>query len=139
MKAFYWAMLAALTWGCVPLIEKMGLMKINPYAGLFFRCWGVILGMVFLFIWKSSEIKSSFSPLPTGFVYLILGGFLASVVGQIFFYNALKSGEASRVVPVSGAYPLISFLLAVFLLGEQVTVAKCIGVVFVLAGVFLLK
>ena len=59
--------------------------------------------------------------------------------GQIFFYNALKLGEASRVVPLGATYPLISFILAVFLLGEKFTLAKLGGIILVLSGIFLLK
>ena len=72
-------------------------------------------------------------------VLVLLGGFLASVVGQVFFYHALKTGESSKVVPLAATYPLVSFILGVILLGEKVTFAKTGGIIFILLGVFLLK
>ena len=139
MNPFYWALGAALIWGCVPLIEKFGLMKIDPYTGLIYRCLGVAVGLIVLPLWKTEAIQWPFPEKSLGMICLMMGGFLASVVGQIFFYNALKTGEASRVVPLAGAYPLVSFILGVILLGEKLTLAKLGGIGFVLMGVFLLK
>jgi len=139
MKPYLWAILTALTWGCVPLIEKVGLVKIDPIIGLFYRCMGVIIGITLLLMFRGQDIKASLSQLPVGAAFLVLGGFLASVVGQMFFYHALKSGEASRVVPISGAYPLITFVLGMLFLHEKITLAKAGGIACILTGVFLLK
>ncbi|NQV04490.1 MAG: EamA family transporter, partial [Candidatus Omnitrophica bacterium] len=70
---------------------------------------------------------------------LVLGGFMASILGQIFFYNALKAGEASKVVPIAGIYPLVAFFLGVIFLGECFTIVKVCGVIFVVLGLFLLR
>lgn len=139
MSPFTWALLTAVTWGLVPLIEKMGLLKVDPLVGIFYRCFGVMIGIIVLFAVKAPAIKQSFTDLHPGMLYLALGGFLASVVGQIFFYHALKTGDASRVVPLAGAYPLISFILGVVLLGEKVTLSKAGGMAFIIMGVMLLK
>lgn len=140
MNAFFWAGLTALTWGLVPMIEKCGLAKLPPQVGLFYRSWGVIVGMVILFLMNSKAIRASWQEgTPPGLALLVFGGFLASIVGQIFFYNALKTGELSRVVPVAAAYPLISFLLGVLFFGEQLSWAKAGGLALVIGGVILLK
>lgn len=139
MKSFYWALLASLIWGCVPALEKLGLAKIPVFAGLFYRCLGVLIGVVLLLSFQLGSIRYAFSVSKTGLLYLIAGGFLASVLGQIFFYQALKNGEASTVVPVAASYPIISFLIGTLFLGEPLTLAKAGGVLFVVLGVFLLK
>jgi bacterial/archaeal transporter family protein len=139
MTPFTWALLTAITWGFVPVIEKLGLVKLNPMVGLFYRCLGVIFGIVFLLLLKGQEIRSSFAQLHGGMALLIGGGFLASVVGQIFFYNALKAGEASKVVPLAAAYPLVSFILGVLFLSEKVSAAKITGLFLIVLGIFFLK
>lgn len=138
MKTLIWAILTALIWGGVPIIEKIGLMKAPAMVGLFYRSLGVMIGITVLLMMQSQEIRASFRNFDGRMIYLILGGFLASFLGQIFFYHALKSGDASRVVPVSGSYPLITFLLGVLILGEKFTLAKAGGVALVVVGVFLL-
>lgn len=139
MNSFLWAILTAVIWGVVPLLEKSGLFKIDPIVGLFYRCLGVMIGIVLLFLFKGAEIRQSLGNFHAGMTLLIAGGFLASILGQVFFYQALKTGEASKVVPLAGIYPLVSFILGVMILGEKVTLAKVGGMSLILMGVFLLK
>jgi len=138
MNAGMWALLTACIWGVVPILEKTGLVKTDPFTGLFFRSMGVILGVLLLavFFVKPSNIKGV--DLRSA-ALLVLAGFLASFVAQITFYHGLSSGEVSKVVPISGTYPLIAFILGVLVLGEAVTVAKIAGIVLVVAGVVLLR
>ncbi|MBL7132374.1 MAG: EamA family transporter [Candidatus Omnitrophica bacterium] len=138
--AFFWAMLSAIVWGIVPILEKIGLSKVHPDTGLFLRCFGVIFGAAILLILKFNSLKIELASVSTKTVFfLISGGFLASFVAQLFFYRALKLGEASKVVPVGAMYPLVAFILALIFLGEKFTIAKFFGLCFVLLGVALLR
>ncbi|RKY32122.1 MAG: hypothetical protein DRP74_03315 [Candidatus Omnitrophota bacterium] len=138
MNAFYWAIIAALLWGIVPVLEKVGLTKVQPLAGLFYRCLGVLIGLflLLLFLVKPQQIKSVDFRSAS---FLITAGFLASFVAQIAFYSGLKSGEVSRVVPIAGSFPLISFILGIFFLSESITPMKFLGVILVTMGVWALK
>ncbi|HQP91343.1 MAG TPA: EamA family transporter [Candidatus Omnitrophota bacterium] len=139
MKSFYFAIFTAILWGIVPAFEKIGLSKLSPQAGIFIRCLAVSLGSLTLFIFKP-DVVGEIAKTPFKYISLIiLGGFTANFLGQLLFYNALKNGDVSRVVPVAGAYPLISFILGILILGEKLTVMKSFGIVCILAGVLLLK
>jgi len=131
-------MITACIWGVVPVLEKLGLAKTEPFVALFYRCFGVILGILFLgiFVLKPGEIKAV--P-PRSIVLLVTAGFLASFAAQITFYHALKIGDVSRVVPISGAYPLIAFLMGILVLGEAVTLMKVLGMLMIIGGVWMLK
>ncbi|MFH2144952.1 MAG: EamA family transporter [Candidatus Omnitrophota bacterium] len=138
MNAFLWAILAACIWGVVPLLEKVGLNKIDAITGLFYRCFGVVIGLLFLGVFilspqqiKSVDVKSA--------ALLVLAGFLASFVAQIAFYHGLKLGEISRVVPVSGIYPVFAFIFGILILGEGISLLKCLGIILAVLGVWLLK
>ena len=139
MKAFYFALMTALVWGIVPIMEKMGVSRIAPMAGLFLRSCGVIIGISVLAVFNTQALKTALKADPRTILLLAAGGFMASIVGQIFFYNALKIGEASKVVPVAGIYPLVAFLIAIIFLGETITIAKVIGMTSILAGLYLLR
>lgn len=139
MKAFYFAVMTALIWGMVPVLEKLGLARIAPFAGLLIRSCGVIIGATMIAVFNNGALKAALKADPKTLFFLVAGGFLASVIGQMFFYNALKSGETSRVVPIAGTYPLVSFLLGIIFLGESITGVKLAGVSFVLLGLFLLR
>jgi len=139
MKAFYLALMTALVWGIVPILEKTGLVRIQPLAGLLVRSFGVIIGASILAIFNKGAFKVALKAEPHTLFFLVLAGIMASVVGQIFFYNALKTGEASKVVPIAGTYPLVTFLLGIIFLGESLTPLKVSGVIFVIFGLFLLR
>lgn len=138
MTALGWAFLAALVWGVVPLVEKWGLAKVEPLPGLFYRCIGVVLGLLLiaLFMVKPSEILQVDR---RSAALLILGGLLASVLAQYFFYSGLKAGEMSRVVVIAASYPLITFALGTWVLGESLTPAKAAGAILIVGGVWLLR
>lgn len=139
MQAFHWAILTALVWGAAPLFEKMGIAKIDPLPGLFLRIFGVLFGMMLLLIFKFDIVKEAMSARPQTILFIMMGGFLASIVGQMFFYRALKMGEVSRMVPLAATYPVVTFILGVIFLSEKITLAKLGGVALIVSGIFLLK
>lgn len=139
MKGFYFALITAVVWGIVPIFEKMGVSRIMPLAGVMIRSLGVIIGVSILAMFNNQAFRTALKAEPRTIFFLAIGGLLASIVGQIFFYNALKTGEASKLVPVAGVYPLVTFILGVIFLGESFTAAKICGVVFVVLGLFLLR
>jgi len=68
----------------------------------------------------------------------VLGGFLASIVAQMFFYQGLKIGQVSKMVPLSGTYPLVAFLLGAVIFRESITPLKVLGVSLISLGVWAL-
>lgn len=139
MKPFYFALATAIIWGIVPILEKIGLSRLSPQAGIFVRCLSVAAGAVVLLSFKPA-ILAELRGTPLPFILLIIvGGFSANFLGQLLFYFALKGGDVSRVVPVAGAYPLVSFLMGILILGEKITLAKSMGIGFVVVGIFLLR
>lgn len=139
MKAYYFALITACIWGIAPILEKIGLGKIEPLSGLLIRSLGVVIGATLLIIFRTQALRGALAADAKTFFYLLLGGILASFLGQLFFYRALKTGQTSQVVPLAATYPLVSFLIAVFFLQEQLTLQKVIGVLLVISGVLLLK
>ncbi len=138
MQAFGYALLTALLWGIAPVIEKIGLRKIDASVGLFYRGFSAVIGMCVVGIICAStgtSLKAGWRPVSL----VVCGGILASFIGQFCFYRALKLGAASQVVPVAAAFPLVSFVIAVLVLHESVTPGKILGIILVIAGVIFLK
>lgn len=139
MKPFYFAVLAALVWGIAPIVEKAGLARIEPIAGVMLRSIGVMIGAIALAALNPSLLKLAFRADQKTIILLFIGGVIASILGQVFFYNALRHGEVSKMVPIAATYPLVSFLLGLLFFGEGFTAAKGLGIGFVILGVFLLR
>ena len=138
MTAFYWALITAGIWGVVPLLEKLGLGNGSPSYGVMVRSLGVALGLI-LFGWWWSPVAALRSMSWQSIVLLASGGLLASFVGQMAFYHALKTGAVSQVTPVAGAYPLVAALLGWIFLREPITLARLLGVLLIISGVWLLR
>jgi transporter family protein len=139
MSAFVMALLAALAWGTASFVEKIGLKNPDAYAGVWARNMGVFAGTMLLFFMVPNMGARVGGMGWYSFWLLAGGGCFASVLGQIFFYKALKLGEIGKVATVAGAWPLWAFLLSFFFLGEALTLKKTAGLLLVSLGVFLLR
>ena len=138
MTAFWWALLTACIWGVVPLMEKIGLGAVPPTTGVIARSLGVVIGLL-VFGWAWSPWAALTRVPWTSMALLAGGGFLASFVGQMAFYQALKSGAISQMTPVAGCYPLVAAVLGWVVLREPLTLSRGLGVVCVVIGVMLLR
>jgi len=139
MKSYTWALLATIVWGVAPVLEKIGLANAKPLAGVFLRSLAVFASALIIPLCYPGCLREIAGFNAKTITFISLGGVLASIIGSIFFYNALKLGEASRVVPITASFPLISFVLGIAVLGEGVTFSKILGLALVLGGVYLLK
>src|SRR5262245_27792120 len=54
-------------------------------------------------------------------------GAVAAVGAFVVFFIALDRGDASRVVPVTAGYPLVTVILAAIVLSEELTPPKVLG------------
>jgi transporter family protein len=57
----------------------------------------------------------------------------------VALYIALGSGEASRVIPLTSAYPVLTLLLSALVLSERITVFRGFAALVVVAGVVMLS
>ena len=139
MSVLGWSLVAALIWGIVPVMEKVGLGgPAASSAGVVVRSAGVALGA--LAVAAATSPWTAVTRMPKHSIALLaLGGLLASVVGQLAFYQALKHGDVSRVAPLVGTYPLVAALLGWWLLREPLTAMRLVGALLVVGGVLLLR
>lgn len=145
MKSFLnteWFWLAAMTaviWGFTAPLEKLGLKKVDPVTGIVARCLGAVIGIIVISALKPAvwgNLKAAgWAPV----LALVAAGICGTVLGQFTNLHALKIGEISRVSSIAGSWPLIAFIVAVFLFREKVTVEKVMGVISIVGGIVLLR
>ncbi len=73
-----------------------------------------------------------------GTAMAIVSGLLAAG-GLIVFFIALRHGAASKVVPITSAYPLVTLILSAIILAEHITVVRVFASLLVVGGVILLS
>jgi transporter family protein len=60
------------------------------------------------------------------------------VTSLILLYIALGNGEASKIIPITAAYPAVTLIGAALFLSESISLAKVGGMLLVLGGVVVL-
>lgn len=136
-KHLWWALLACLCWGIAPLFEKVGLREAHPI-------WAIIVRSTLTSLFLASFVAVRGVPFElkkwSGFTWtnVLLGAVVSVLLAQAFYFKALQGGNVSQIIPIVGAYPLVSAILAALILGERLTTAKSLGVVLVVLGIILL-
>ena len=69
--------------------------------------------------------------------WAVLSAFIV-VSSLILLYIALGNGEASKIVPITAAYPAVTLIGAALFLSESISAAKVGGMLLVLGGVVVL-
>jgi transporter family protein len=132
------ALLTAFLWGSSPIIEKLGLLRTTPLAGVAIR--SISITIILLFTLFFTNLGKQLLQVDFKTIALVaLGGIISGLLGQWAYFRALKYWEASKVVPIVGTYPLIAFIFSLTFLREELTLQKVMGVILVVVGVILLK
>lgn len=126
-----------LFWGFSPVLEKLGLRRVDPLIGLFIRTLAAFLGITFVLFLTSEYEKLKVLTL-RDFLYLAISGLMAGFLGMYFYFSLLKSHQASQIVPLTATYPLVASLLAILILKESLTLNKLLGTFLIVIGIYLL-
>jgi transporter family protein len=125
-------------WGSTPLLEKMGLKEVEPLTGILIRSGTItiVLLVVYLFNGRLHELtKISLK----NYSLFAASGIMAGLIAMWTYYYLLKAGMTSKIVPIAAAYPFITAILSIVILGEQVTFQRIIGIVFTIGGIILIQ
>src|SRR5579871_2957744 len=134
MNWIVYALVTVLMWGAWGTLGKVALRHVTwVQASLIFGLvtvlgCAVLLGMVpRASSWRAADLGAA-----------VLTGVLGSV-GLLTFYLALEHGKSSLVMPVTGLYPVLTVVLSILFLGEQITRMQIAGVVCAVAAIGLIS
>ena len=138
IQAYFFAFVTIVLWGCAPILEKLGLIKLDPTIAITLRSFVISL-CLFLYLLGAGRLPELFQADLRSLVFVGISGIFAGLLGHLTYFYALKFGEASRIVPLTGSFPLLTVLLAILLFGESLTWSKSIGAALIVAGIAFLK
>ncbi len=133
-----WRLLALASAVCAALTAifgKIGVNELNADLATFIRTC-VILFVLALLVSLKDEWQRPESLSLRGVVFLVLSG-VATGLSWMFYYQALKSGPASRVAPIDKLSVVLVTIFAVIFLGESLTWKVGLGVLLIGSGVLL--
>ena len=128
----------ALLWGATPILEKIGLIKVDPVVGITIRSAVATVGLLILTLLLGRG-RALMEVDGKGFLLFGVSGLLAGALGMWAYYAALKMEATSKIVPISASYPLVTALLSVLILREGVTLPRVIGTALIVIGIWFVK
>ena len=126
------ALLSAVFAALTSILAKVGIEGVNSNLATALRTVVVLAmawGMVFLTDAQHGIVTIS----RKSWLFLILSG-LATGASWLCYYKALQLGEASKVVPIDKLSVVITLILAVILLHENINVKSVIGSLLITVG-----
>jgi transporter family protein len=127
-----------LLWGATPILEKIGLTKVDPVVGITIRGTVAAVGLLILTLLLGRG-RALIEVDGKGFLLFGVSGLLAGALGMWAYYAALKMEATSKIVPISASYPLVTALLSVLILREGVTLPRVIGTALIVIGIWFVK
>lgn len=137
LKVFFLAIFGMICWGLAPVFGKLGLSRADPLAGLALRTYLSTGLLTIIMVVSGSWIHIKDIPRQS-WIYIGIEGILATLVGDLAYYAALKYGEVSFVTLIMSSSPLVSIIASSLILNEQITLTKFAGGVLILAGIALI-
>jgi len=136
-KGIIFGILSGLTYGLYSIFGKVCLKDYRPYTvSLYSLGFGSLFLSLFLILTRTKVV---FVPgiIPSMvLLYIIL---FPTLLSYVFYTKGLKLVEAGKASIIATVEPVISSLLAVFVLGENLEFIQILGVLMVLTAVVLIQ
>ena len=137
------ALLTGMFWALGSFFGKKGLniTGMDPHVGLIIRLAVSFIVVTLVALPKLSQLSDAFvmEGGKKGLLnLLIFEGLIAGSMGMVFYYNAIKHGQLTKVMPLAFATPLWGFLLGWLIGGEQLTPLKSLGAGLAIVGIVIL-
>ncbi|MGE5415506.1 MAG: EamA family transporter [Acidobacteriota bacterium] len=131
------AVFAMVCWGLAPLFGKLGLNGIHSMTALSIRTlfaasmivgWNVVT--------HAGGERYQFVTLK-GLLFIGLEALLATLIGDLAYFMALKQGNINQVTLIMSSSPLITMAAAYFFLNERVSMTQAAGAMLIIGGLVL--
>lgn len=130
------AFVSAFFAGLTSILAKIGVQNINSNLATAIRTI-VILVMAWTLVFITGKHNEIAAIKKKNLLFLILSG-IATGLSWIFYFKALQSGEASKVISIDKFSLVIGITMAFVILKEAITLKTIIGGILITAGTFII-
>lgn len=128
----------ALLWGMTPILDKLGADRTSATAIMAVRFTTTFLCVIPLYFMPT--VREELARMEGRTMGIIISAaVLSAIFGIYLYFLAMKKMEATKVTPICATYPLVTLLMGILLLHEQITWTKVIGTILAVAGVVLIS
>ena len=129
-----YALCAGVFWGTSPVLVKRGLADADVSAATLYQQATILLTLCLSALVEGDLFAGK---IPGKAVLIFAGtGVVGAYIGRTLFVKSVDQIGASRAQSLNNSSPLITVLLAAAALGERLSLAVVIGVLFIISGVF---
>ena len=129
-----YALCAGVFWGTSPVLVKRGLADADVSAATLYQQATILLTLCLSALVEGDLFAGK---IPAKAVLIFAGtGVVGAYIGRTLFVKSVDQIGASRAQSLNNSSPLITVLLAAAALGERLSLAVVIGVLFIISGVF---
>ncbi len=132
------ALLSAFGWAFATVLIKAGMRSLSPSSANVLRLYTVSV-----FYAVTLAVTGGFGGIISAGPWRILMAFISSqfgfVVGDYFYFHALKRMGVSRTVPITSTYPLWTVVWAVTILGRSAGYRVYLGASLIVLAVVVVK
>lgn len=135
MQWLVFALLSAVFAAFTAILAKIGMKGVDSNLATFVRILVIVpFALTIVLIQGTLKDASKFST--STWVFLLLSG-IATGLSWLFYFRALQIGDVHKVVPIDKLSFALSIVLGILIFKEKISVAGVVGVLFLLAGTFL--
>ena len=130
------AVLSAVFAALTSILAKIGIEDVDSNLATAIRTVVIVLmAWVMVFLTNAQSGLSEISK--KSWIFLVLSG-VSTGASWLFYYKALQTGEASKVVPIDKMSVVITLILAFIFLHERFTAKSLIGCMLITAGTLIM-
>lgn len=127
---------SALFAGLTAVLAKCGIKKTDSDVATAVRTV-IVLIFSWLMVWIVGSASTITEIGARSWIFLVLSG-MATGASWLCFFRALGLSDVNKVVPIDKSSTVLTILLALIFLGEQITWIKAVAVVLIGVGTFLM-
>ncbi len=131
-------LISAINWAVFSVLSR-GMLKRLPSALMMFYVMLFGLGFSSLFFFVKTGVGDIAHLTTNGWLAVLILGVLGSGLAYIAWYDALQNLSASQAGVFLNIEPLVTLLVAFFVLGEAITWASLLGGAVIIFGVWLVN
>lgn len=127
---------SALFAGLTSILAKCGIKNTDSNVATALRTIVVLIfSWIIVFVAGSQSTISQIST--KTLIFLILSG-IATGASWLCYFKALQIGDVNKVTPIDKSSTILTMLMAFILLGEELTLIKCIAMILIGVGTYLM-
>lgn len=127
---------SALFAGLTSILAKCGIKNTDSNVATALRTIVVLIfSWIIVFVAGNQSTISQIST--KTLIFLILSG-IATGASWLCYFKALQIGDVNKVTPIDKSSTILTILMAFILLGEELTLIKCIAMILIGVGTYLM-